>query len=151
MALRSVLGEADAKGSEMSRSGYSDDCDGWALIRWRGAVESAMRGKRGQKFLIELGDAMDAMPIKELIAHNLVEHGSFCALGVVGQKRGIAIESIDPEDSRTVAEQFGIANAMAQEIVFMNDEAAWYDETPHQRWLRMRHWVDLQIKKGEPS
>ena len=131
----------------MSRSGYSDDCDGWALIRWRGAVESAMKGKRGQKFLIELAEAMDAMPVKELIAHELVEQGGFCALGVVGQKRGIALESIDPEDSRTVAEQFGIANAMAQEIVFMNDEAAWYDETPQQRWSRMRHWVDINIRK----
>lgn len=131
----------------MSRSGYSDDCDGWALIRWRGAVESAMKGKRGQKFLIELAEAMDAMPVKELIANELVEHGSFCALGVVGRKRGIAIESIDPEDSRTVADQFGIANAMAQEIVFMNDEGAWYDETPQQRWSRMRQWVDLNIRK----
>ena len=133
----------------MSRSGYSDDCDGWALIRWRGAVESAMKGRRGQKFLIELAEAMDAMPVKELIAHELVEQGGFCALGVVGQKRGIALESIDPEDSRTVAEQFGIANAMAQEIVFMNDEAAWYDETPQQRWSRMRHWVDINIRKEQ--
>lgn len=32
----------------MSRCGYSDDYDQWALIRWRGAVESAIRGKRGQ-------------------------------------------------------------------------------------------------------
>lgn len=135
----------------MSRSGYSDDCDGWALIRWRGAVESAMKGRRGQQFLIELAEAMDAMPVKELIAHELVEQGSFCALGVVGQKRGIAIESIDPEDSRKVAEQFGIANAMAQEIVFMNDEAAWYDETPQQRWSRMRQWVDINIQKEKKT
>jgi hypothetical protein len=34
----------------MSRSGYSDDIDSaddqWALIRWRGAVKSAIRGAR---------------------------------------------------------------------------------------------------------
>jgi hypothetical protein len=131
----------------MSRSGYSDECNGWALIRWRGAVESAIKGKRGQKFLIELAEAMDAMPVKELIAHELVEQGSYCALGVVGKKRGIDIESIDPEDSQTVAQQFGISNAMAQEIVFMNDEAEWREETPKQRWARMRHWVDTNIKK----
>ena len=134
----------------MSRSGYSDDCDGWALIRWRGAVESAIKGKRGQKFLIELAEAMDAMPVKELIAYELVEQGKFCTLGVIGKKRGIAIELIDPEDSRTVAEQFGIANAMAQEIVFMNDEAAWYDETPSQRWERMRKWVGDNLNKENP-
>lgn len=36
----------------MSRSGYTDDCDDqWALIRWRGAVNSAIKGKRGQQAL----------------------------------------------------------------------------------------------------
>ena len=29
----------------MSRSGYTDECDGWELVRWRGAVNSAIRGK----------------------------------------------------------------------------------------------------------
>ena len=38
----------------MSRSGYSDDLDNWDLIRWRGQVSSAIRGKRGQGFLREL-------------------------------------------------------------------------------------------------
>jgi hypothetical protein len=132
----------------MSRSEYSDDCDGWDLVCWRGAVTSAMKGRRGQKFLIELRDALDAMPVKELIAHELVKQGNFCALGVVGQKRGIALESIDPEDHRTVAKQFNIANAMAQEIVFVNDEAAWDDESPQQRWSRMRRWVDINIQRG---
>jgi hypothetical protein len=131
----------------MSRSNYSDDSDGWALIRWRGAVESAIRGKRGQKFLIELAEAMDAMPVKELIAKELRIGNSFCALGVVGEKRGIDLRKIDPEDSRSVAEQFGIADAMAREIVYMNDEAPWYDETPAQRWARMRTWVYNSIKK----
>ena len=133
----------------MSRSEYSDDCDGWDLVCWRGAVTSAMKGRRGQKFLIELRDALDAMPVKELIAHELVKQGNFCALGVVGQKRGIALESIDPEDHRTVAKQFNIANAMAQEIVFVNDEAAWDDETPQLRWSRMRRWVDINILKEQ--
>ncbi len=30
----------------MSRSGYSDDCEQGDLIRWRAAVNSAIRGKR---------------------------------------------------------------------------------------------------------
>jgi hypothetical protein len=139
---------SNTKEAEMSRSEYTDDCDGWDLVCWRGAVTSAMKGRRGQKFLIELRDALDAMQVKELIAHELVKQGNFCALGVVGQKRGIALESIDPEDSRTVAEQFNIANAMAQEIVFVNDEAAWDDESPQQRWSRMRRWVDINIQRG---
>lgn len=49
----------------MSRSGYCDDGEnGWATICWRGAVKSALRGKRGQSFLLELAEAMDAMPTK---------------------------------------------------------------------------------------
>ena len=31
----------------MSRSGYEDGLEMWDLIRWRGAVASAIRGKRG--------------------------------------------------------------------------------------------------------
>ena len=64
----------------MSRSGYSDDCNGWDLIRWRGAVTSAIRGKRGRALLLELRDALDAMPEKALIAHDLVNStGQFCS------------------------------------------------------------------------
>ena len=42
----------------MSRSGYSDSLENWDLIRWRGQVASAIRGKRGQQLLKELADAM---------------------------------------------------------------------------------------------
>ena len=132
----------------MSRSGYSDDCDGWDLIRWRGAVTSAIRGKRGQALLVELRDAMDAMPVKELIAHELIAEGGFCSLGVVGQARGIPLKEIHPEDIATVARLFDIAKPLAKEIVFMNDEA-WYDETPQKRWARMRQWVEQNIKIGD--
>jgi hypothetical protein len=136
----------------MSRSGYSDDCNGWDLIRWRGAVTSAMRGKRGRALLLELRDALDAMPEKVLIAHELVDAaGSFCTLGVIGSARGLPLADIDPEDSDQVAKHFGIAPALAKEIVFENDEATWYDETPQQRWTRMRAWVDRALETGEPA
>ena len=63
----------------MSRSGY-DDYDGcenpeWALIRWRGAVHSALCGKRGQAFLREMALALDEMGEKRLIADELEAHG----------------------------------------------------------------------------
>ena len=41
----------------MSRSGYGDDYgddDPLAIGRWRGAVNSAIRGKRGQQTLREI-------------------------------------------------------------------------------------------------
>ena len=135
----------------MSRSGYSEDCNGWDLIRWRGAVTSAMRGKRGRALLLELRDALDAMPEKVLIARELVDaSGSFCTLGVIGQARGLPLADIDPEDSDQVAKHFGIAPALAKEIVFENDEAVWwFQETPEKRWERMREWVEEAIKIGE--
>ena len=56
----------------MSRSGYPDDCDSnWQMIKWRGMVVSAMRGKRGQQFFRDLLAALDAMAEKSLIAGEL--------------------------------------------------------------------------------
>lgn len=137
----------------MSRSGYSDDCDGWELIRWRGAVQAGIRGVRGQRLLKDLLAALDAMPDKRLIANDLSRDGCYCALGVVGIARGLPIESIDPHDSRQVAEAFDISEALAKEIVFENDEGGWYandTDAPEQRWVRVRAWVKSQIAK-EPA
>lgn len=131
----------------MSRSGYSDDWMDWSTICWRGAVASALRGKRGQAFLRELADAMDAMPERVLIADSLrTEDGCMCTLGVVGAARRMDLESLDPQDREAVAGAFGIAPAMAAEVVYMNDEAAWSAETTSERWTRMRAWVTEQIK-----
>lgn len=134
----------------MSRSGYSDDCGGWDLICWRGAVTAALKGKRGQAFLEELAQAMDDMPVKELVADRLEADGQFCTIGVIGAKRGVEMSKLDANDREAVAEAFGIAPAMAAEIVFMNDEASWQKETPEQRWVRMRKWVADNLK-GEQS
>jgi hypothetical protein len=134
----------------MSRSGYSDDCDGWALIRWRGAVASAIRGERGQKLLRDLAAALDAMPVKALVSDELVtNHGEVCALGALGCARGMqdTMRKIDPEDREAVASAFNIAPALAAEIVYENDD--WLGETPEHRWLRMRRWVGNQLKKEQ--
>lgn len=133
----------------MSRSGYSEDGDSdWAMIRWRGAVNSAIKGSRGQAFLKEMLAALDALPEKKLIAHELEQDGAVCALGAVGKARGIAMEGIDPEDSETVARTFGIAPALAKEIVFMNDEASYYNITPEKRYADVRAWVVEQIRSN---
>lgn len=140
----------------MSRSGYADDTDE-GLGLWLGAVRSAIHGKRGQTLLRELRDAMDAMPDKTLIHGELEKDGEYCALGVVGAKRGLDMSHIDPEDPREVSAAFNIANALAQEIVYINDEAGpsynyvdgkWtrINEMPHERWARVRKWVAENIK-----
>jgi hypothetical protein len=135
----------------MSRSGYDEDIDQWALIRWRGAVKSAISGGRGQAFFRDLVAALDALPEKKLIARDLVaDDGCVCALGAVGKARSIDMSDVDPEDSDTVAGIFGIADALAREVVYTNDECGPYQETPEARFERVRRWAVRQLKP-EPT
>lgn len=138
----------------MSRSGYSDDWDDhWATIRWRGAVNAAIKGKRGQAFLKEMLVALDALPEKVLIAEELQDttySGQVCAIGAVGRARGVDMEKLDPEDRATVAGTFRISDALTAEIVYMNDEGA-YRETPAMRFARMRRWIESQIVASETA
>ena len=129
----------------MSRSDYCDDGDQWGLIRWRGAVNSAIKGRRGQAFLEELLAALDALPEKKLIAEDLEREGAVCAIGAVGKARGMDMSALDPGNSDRVASVFGIAPAMAREIVYVNDEWGSYKQTPEERWARMRKWAKDEI------
>lgn len=133
----------------MSRSGYIDDGENIAM--WRGQVASAMRGRRGQAFLRELVEALDALPEKRLIKEALHSDGAVCAIGSIGVKRGVAIEALDPHDAESLAGVFGIAHQMVREIEYMNDEVGWYD-TPEQRWQRIRAWAVENIRqRSEPT
>lgn len=130
----------------MSRSGYSDDLEDWDLIRWRGQVASAIRGKRGQKLLIDLLAALDSMPDKRLIEDDLEnEEGEVCTLGALGKARALDMTQIDPEEPEQVAAAFDIATQLAQEIAWENDEAYGH-ETPEHRYERMKAWVASHIK-----
>lgn len=175
----------------MSRSGYSEEEDEpGQFAMWRGQVASAIRGRRGQTLLREMLAAMDAMPVKRLIANSLREGrgiqvsviwdpeapslwGSYkgeyraetithcaaatyqgglppevsvCALGTVGEARGISMEDLDPEEPKQVARAFDIAHQLASEIAYMNDEYGAHRETPEHRWVRMRAWVAENIR-----
>lgn len=129
-----------------NRSNYSEELDQWDHIRWRGAVKSAIRGKRGQAALRELLEALDAMPDKALIANSLVTtDGDCCALGALGIKRGLDMSGFDPDEYDVISDAFGLAPALIREIEYENDEGEWR-ETPEQRWYRMRRWAAKQIK-----
>lgn len=125
----------------MSRSGYSDDLDSAELNLYRGRVTRAIRGKRGQAFIRELLEALDAMPEKRLVAGELQDHdGEVCAIGSVGARRGVDMSNLDPENPDQVGKVFDIARCLAAEIVFQNDEA-WGGQTPEKRFERMRKWA----------
>jgi hypothetical protein len=118
---------------------------------WRGQVASAIRGKRGQTLLRELLEALDAMPEKRLIAHALKKDGEVCALGSLGIKRKIELDTLHPENYDALADTFGVAHQLIQEIEFMNDEAATWKETPEHRWQRMRNWVSANLQPTLPA
>lgn len=140
----------------MSRSGYSDD--GEYLELWRASVDRALKGKRGQNFLRELIGSLDALPEKSLIAEDLQDgSGNVCALGAVGKMRGLDMSKLDPENYMRLSKTFGIAQAMVQEIEYMNDEYWNWERnddgerveiTPRGRWERMRKWAQENIQGG---
>lgn len=131
----------------MSRSGYMDDVDQWDLIRWRGQVASAIRGKRGQAFLLEMWRAMQALPAHKLTRDEFVNEydGTVCALGSVGKARGLDMSNIDIEDYEAIAAAFGIPHQLAQEIMFMNDEA-WWRISPEERFAKIKEWIEGHLR-----
>lgn len=134
----------------MRRSDYSEDLEQWDLIRWRGAVASAIRGKRGQAFLRELVEALDAMPEKKLIAGDLQnEKGEYCAMGCVGAARGIDMQNLDVYDHESLAEKFGISDALLREVEFINDDTVYAskdEDADAKRWRVVRRWAASQLK-----
>lgn len=130
----------------MSRSGYTDDCEHLEL--WRGTVARAIRGKRGQKLLRTLLDALDGMTAKRLVSDLLVDGPDVCLLGAGGRAMGIAdLDKIDPEEHGILAQRFDVSKALIAEIEFVNDEENYHPETPEQRYERVRKWVVENIKE----
>lgn len=124
----------------MSRSGYTDDMDDpLAHGRWRAAVRSSLQGKRGQALLMELAEALDAMSDKRLYPGSFATpEGEFCTLGVLGAQRGTKMDDLGDEDwcdTALVGDRFGIAPAMAAEIMYMNDEYA----------VDIWQWIEIEI------
>lgn len=137
----------------MSRSGYDEygDEDHWGMIRWRGAVASAERGKKGQTFFTELAAALDAMPEKMLIKESLADgNGCYCAIGALASTKSISLEGIDSdEDQDVIASRLGINEKLVMETIWQNDDAGSMRETAEGRWTRMREWVNQKIREGE--
>lgn len=147
----------------MSRSGYSEDgdSDNPIMYLWQSIVDRAIGGKRGQKLLKDLADALDAMPLKRLVAGSFLRGaGEVCVLGALGIARGLDLSPLERaaelnlDDEYTdvagpAGEAFGVARSMAAEIMWQNDGSSYSpfgkDETPEERWARMRAWVEKRI------
>ena len=107
--------------------------------------------------LRELVQALDALPEKRLAAGSLVTaEGEYCALGALGLARGMDMATIDPEDRESIAKSFGVAEALAAEIMYMNDEGGPEDETAFNLVVcgPMRHWeshMRLRWRRNEQA
>jgi hypothetical protein len=98
------------------------------------------------------------MPEKRLIEGELEgEDGAHCALGVLGAARGHDLGEVDTTDWTALGEMFNIAEQLAQEVMYTNDEAGdfQWDQalrrrrrtcTPEERWAEVRGWVAYQIR-----
>ncbi len=165
----------------MSRSGYNDgDCDSvedmLRMYAWNANVRRHIGGRKGQAFMWELYQALEALPSRELITGALMDRdGAYCSLGAVARFRGIQIPTEwvqtadnDPEDydyefAEAMGPLLGIKDMMAREVMYENDDASdWHDvpgpprarwqsgphreEMPEERWYRVREWVVSKLR-----
>jgi hypothetical protein len=98
-----------------------------------------------------MASALDAMPVKQLIAGEVVRDSKHvCAIGSVAVARNMNVEGLDIYDRDEVSRAFGVAPALAAEIAFLNDDDFGYrTETPEARWKRMREWVNRNLLAGQ--
>lgn len=99
--------------------------------------------------MLDLEAALEALPDKRLWPDELkTEDGEMCALGVLGEARGLNMDLIDPSEPEDVADAFDIARQLAMEIAWENDESVGRSETPDKRYERMLAWVKSKILRA---
>lgn len=139
----------------MSRSGYVDDYDCEHFALYRGTVDRAIAGQRGQAFLRDLVSALETMPVKQLAADVLVSDAGVCAMGAVAVRRGVSastLQQVDEYDPRDVGHLFDIAPQLAAEIAFENDGESGPAMTDAERYDRMLDWArrNLEVRPRAP-
>lgn len=83
---------------------------------------SALKGRRGQKFLRSLIAALDAMPVKELVSGEFrAAEGQQDALGAVAAARGVDLYHIEGWDHRLMGLRLDIPSSLVAEIIAQND------------------------------
>jgi hypothetical protein len=135
----------------MTRLYCDDDSDPSQEGLITGAWRSAIRGRRGQQFLGDLVQALDALPLPELAAGALEdeETGCCCAFGAVRRLRGVDAVPLwfDPTEEDiapgNLAKPFNVSETFAWAVVQANeDEMIGNDEkTRRLRWKQVRDWA----------
>lgn len=136
---------------------------------WWANVQRALKGRKGQKALRELRDAMLALPEPKLISGRLAtEDGHMCAVGVLAVHRRVSKGERREEVMRELAQlitvdedgydydgdgdlktaesgvKVGLTFALAWQLGSVNDSYV-RDETDEQRYERVMRWIDEQL------
>lgn len=144
----------------MSRGDCSDmDEFPGQLELYRANTDRAISGKRGQKFLRELRDALLILPQKRLIVADFSNGGEVCALGALAVKRRLdegktrddALEEVahefNEQETEYVASGLGTCFNLAWEIMYLNDDPDRFGRmTQEERYNAMLGWVESALK-----
>lgn len=119
---------------------------------WYANVRRTMQSARGQDFLHELLQALDAQPRKRLVMGAMQRDGDACALGAIGVRRGIEWKRLDIRDYDAIGRAFGISALLAEHIIYWNDTGMdlcllGLDRalTPEERFSLMRAWIVARL------
>lgn len=146
---------------EMSRSCYSDDYGDefpGQLALYRGNVDRSIGSKKGQARLIELRDALLAMPVKALEADVFVRQstGEACALGVWAQRhlshnKLAQLDVSGDSETADALELFKWPRLVVMDVIYANDSDHWVSEPeaegPHRSWDRYRGHYDHESRE----
>ncbi len=117
-----------------------------------GALKVAIRGKRGQKLMLDIVRALDALPKKELGSDVFEDSCAVCTLGAVAKYRGQTLRDHNPmvyegeaeeADAKAVSERMDIAPSLAREVMYEND-IPWGSDA--ERWESMRNWAISRMR-----
>jgi hypothetical protein len=153
----------------MSRSGYSDgDCDDTeSMLRmygWQANVRRSIAGRKGQAFMWDLYQALEAMPRHELITGALLDTstGAVCSLGALAVHRKMPIppewctsgapddEPDEYEFSQAMGPLFGVKDMVAREIMYENDEGGtWHWDDDGTVCHGVRHGETRKVRHHE--
>ena len=139
---------------------WDGDWEPWMEGQAAGALQSAIRGRRGQQLLRDLIAGLDALPVPELAAGSLEdpETGCVCAFGAVRLHRGeqnvpLLFHPTDWDaDWRELAKPFNISETLAHAVISANEYVDSNNDeySRRNRWKSVRAWaVSHLLPQGE--
>jgi len=124
----------------VSRFNSDGDCDSNSnyVYLWDSRVRRIIEGKRGQRVLLELIEALLALPQRRLISGAIATPtGDVCTVGALAKKRGVNLDRDnlyarrdepprgwegDEEETADLGASLGITWTLAWQLGYMNDE-----------------------------